>query len=65
MMGQGHTKKIAVVKTMVGMEQPERIAVTGRTLGIGNTSLEESSGRKGSNLRPASAFPSLQQHRES
>lgn len=56
MMGQGDTKRVAVVKPRVGMAQPERVVITGKTLGIGSTSLKESSGGKGSILRPSICF---------
>lgn len=56
-MGEGDTKRIAAVKPRVSMAQPERVAITGGTLGIGNTSLEESSGEKSSILIPSICLP--------
>lgn len=55
--GGRDTKRIAVVKPRVSMAQPERVAIREGTLGIGNTSLEESSGGKSSILIPSICLP--------
>lgn len=57
LMGEGDTKRIAAVKPRVSMAQPERVAIRGGTLGIGNTSLEESSGGTSSILIPSICLP--------